>query len=155
MRTVLRRLLDVALLGALATVVIYATLLVVKVSKGYSRTESVPENMVRLEIVDGSGVDGLVERVVDEISGRTDMKLAIQVIKTVRFDLRPVPHTLVIARDENSQEAAGLLADRLGLDSDQVVYKPLEHNSHHATVTLVLGSEAEQQFPGDINTTEN
>jgi len=48
----------------------------------------------------------------------------------------------VISR-RRDKAAAVLLAERLGIDPDDVIYEPLEHNTRHVSATLLLGQDYE------------
>lgn len=155
MRPGVLRFLNVTLVVVLATVSVYAVLLVIKVSKGYSRTQETPEYTVRLEVVDASGVKGFARRVKKEISEHSDMTLEVQVVRTVPFDLRDIPETMLIARDEDKQDAARELARRIGLNPDEVDYRPLANNTDQIGATLVLGSLSAEQLFLEPTYTEN
>ena len=140
MRKVLRRTLDSLLLTVLAVVVIYIVFLAVKVSRGYSQTQGGPERTVRLQIVDGSGVEGMTKRVRQLLKETSDAELAVEVVESKRFDLHQVARSFLIVREED-RSAAEILARRLGLDLNEITSRPLENNRLFVTVTLVLGSE--------------
>lgn len=139
-RKVLRRAFDSLLLTIVAVVAVYAVFLAVKVNRGYSQTQSGPERIVRLQIVDGSGVTGMTRQVRRILKERSDAELAVEVVEAKNFDLHQVARSFLIAREED-RTAAEMLARRLGLDPGEVAYKPLENNRLYVTVTLVLGSE--------------
>lgn len=136
---------DLVLLATLVVVTVYLVLLVQKVHGGYSGTQKTPEYLVRLQVVDGSGSDGLAQAVTARITEIGSPQLAVQVVETVAFDIRPVPRSFVIARNEDT-DAARALAEEVGLEPDEVVFKPLENNFRHITATLVLGRDAEERF---------
>lgn len=132
---------DVAIVAVAVLSLIYVAALAVNVVSGYSVTAATPERMVRLQVVDGIGDKELVRDVVALLRERADLELSVEVVERVRFDLREVPRTFIIARTED-QSTARLLAQRLGLDPDEVTRKPLDQNSRFVTATLVLGQDA-------------
>jgi LytR cell envelope-related transcriptional attenuator len=138
-RRVLGRVLDSLLLTVLAVVVAYAVLLTVKVSRGYSQTQGGPDRIVRLQIVDGSGETGLTKQVRQLLKAGSDAELAVEVVESTRSDRHKVARSFLIAREEDRSTAESL-AQRLGLDPEEVTYRPLVNNRLNVTVTLVLGS---------------
>jgi len=140
MKKTLRRVLDSFLLTVLAVVAVYLVLLAVQVSRGYSQTESSPDRLLRLQIVDGSGEAGLTRRARQLLKERSDGELAVEVVESKRFDRHEVARTFLIAREED-RSTAELLARRLGLDPEEVIYRPLDNNRRYVTVTLVLGAD--------------
>ena len=124
---------------------VYVVMLAVDILSGYSVTAAVPEKVMRVQIVDGSGISGMTRRVLDRLNEVSDIEMTIEVVDKVRFDLRDLPRSFIIAREED-QSAARLLAERLGLDPDEVTDKPLENNSRYVTTTLVLGQDAQDRM---------
>jgi hypothetical protein len=123
-----------------AVAVVYMIFLAVKVTRGYSQTQSGPERLVRLQIVDASGEDGMTKRARQILADRSDKELAVEIVESNRFDRHKVTRSFLIAREED-RTTAELLAQRLGLDPDEVTYRPLAHNRLYIAVTLVLGSD--------------
>lgn len=136
----LRRVYDSVLLTLVAVVTVYMLFLAVKVTRGYSQTQSGPEKVVRLQIVDGSGEAGMTRRAGEVLEEKSDSALAVEVVESKRFDRHKVTRSFLIAREED-RTGAELLAQRLGLDPDEVIYRPLANNRLFVTVTLVLGSD--------------
>jgi len=130
--------------GALIVVVAvlgYVVQMVVRVNRGYSATEEAPEYVVRLQVLNASGqarVPGNVKAFIDRCS---DRRMRVDVVTTDRFELRSVPQSFIIARDQD-RTAARLLALRLGFKPDQVVYRQLPDNDKYIDATLVLGADA-------------
>jgi threonine dehydratase len=112
----------------------------IRISRGVTRTLDPPEHEVRLQVLNGCGVDGLAASVADAWADYTDADLHVVVVDTDNFDLHNVAESFIISRQEN-RTAARLLADRVGLNPDQVVYKSLENNYRDVTATLVLGAD--------------
>jgi hypothetical protein len=110
-----------------------------KVVGSYTVEEPTPAYSMRLQVVDASSTGVLLKKLVQDIEAVSDMKLEIKVAETSRFDVRPVAGSFVISRQEDLT-ASRMLAVRLGLDPDQVEYRPLEDNRRLITSTLVVGS---------------
>jgi len=140
-----RRILDVTLIVMAAAVVGYLVLFAVKVGTGYSRTLSVPERTVRLQIVNASGTRGLSSGVIARLKELSDLELTVRVVDLSYFDLEETQHSFVVSREIDC-ETARLLARRLGLDPDAVEYRELEHNTGYITATLILGRDTQEKL---------
>ena len=139
-RRLVGRVCDATLVLATTALVVYMGFISYKVVGGYTAEEPTPAHSVRVQVVDASLTGILLKKLVPDIEAVSDMKLEIKVAETGRFDVRPVAGSFVISRQEDLT-AARLLAARLGLDPDQVEYKPLEDNRGLITATLVVGTD--------------
>jgi hypothetical protein len=139
LRKALRRVIDSLLLTVLAVVAVYLVMLVVKVNRGYSQTQGGAERVARLQIVDGSGEKGLVKQARKLVAEVSDSQLAVEIVESERFERSPVARSFLIAREED-RTSAEILARKLGLEEDDITYRPLENNRQHVTLTLVLGA---------------
>ena len=128
--------------SALLIVLLYQLTSTLTVAGGISRVIDRPTHLVRLQVVNGSGVKGLMREVSKRLSDYADSVLEVRVVDVVDFDLRKLPRSFVISREQN-KTAAALLAKKLGLDPSEVVYRPLEHNSRQVSATLVVGKDYE------------
>lgn len=134
------RTLEVIIAAVFGLVVLYVVSMSIRVSRGVSRTIDEPEHEVRLQVLNGCAVNGLAARVADTWSDYIDSDLHVVVVDADNFDLHNVAESFIISRQEN-RIAARLLAERVGLNPDQVVFKPLENNYRDVTATLVLGTD--------------
>ena len=103
-------------------------------------TVDTPAHVVRLHIVDGSDDEKALEAVQGYLEKIQDNELEIEIAAVEPSSAVEVEETLVISRQPDLT-AAKLIARRLGLRSDRVFYKPLEHNLDQVTVTLILGHD--------------
>jgi hypothetical protein len=140
MRRLIGRVCDGTLVLATTALVVYIGFISHKVVGSYTVEEPTPAHSVRLQVVDASSTGVLLKKLVPNIEAVSDMKLEIKVAETRRFDVRPVAESFVISREEDLT-ASRLLAVRLGLNPDQVEYKPLEDNRGLITATLVVGTQ--------------
>jgi hypothetical protein len=131
--------LDLGLILAAAAAVFYIVSTSGKVVSGYSAEDPTARYRVRLQLIDATRPDDTVRPSARAIEALSDMDLAIEVVESDRFDLRSVDKSVVIARQEHLS-AARLLAARLGLEPDDVEYKPLVNNRNFVTATLIFGS---------------
>jgi len=113
-----------------------------RVVKGITQAAESPTYQVRLEVVNGSGKEGLAKQVAKRLDGYADADLEITVVDRSDFGRTKIAKTFIIARQAD-KTAAHLLASRLGLDPADVTYKPLEHNMRQVSVTLVIGEDFE------------
>jgi len=140
MRRLIGRVCDVSLVLATAALAVYIGFISHKIIGSYTVEEPTPAHSVRLQVVDASSSGVLLKKLIPDIEAVSDMKLEIKVAETSRFDVRPVAESFVISRQEDLT-ASRLMAVRLGLNPNQVEYKPLEDNRGLITATLVVGSD--------------
>lgn len=131
---------EVLLLVAALAVLVFAVVYSVRITTGVSRNIGTPAYAIRLQIVNGCGVQGAETRLAAHVNGFTDSDLDITVVDAGMFDLRKVTNSFVISRIQDVR-AARMLAARAGLDPSEVIYEPLENNVRSITATLVLGDD--------------
>ena len=142
------RFLEVGIVAAFLLVMLYVASVFVRVSSGYSETVESPDHVVRLQILNGCGVVGLAARVADKIADYRDSDMEIKVVDTDNFKIRKVARTFLISRREDRYPAE-MLAVKLGLDPQEVVFKSLVNNHSQVSATLVLGEDFETiKLPG-------
>jgi len=134
------RVLELLIAVLFVVVLVYVVSLSIRVSRGVSRTLESPAHVVRLQILNGCGINGLAARVADGLADYTDVDLVIKVVDTDNFNLSRVSETFVLSRLED-RSAATVLAQKLGLSADGITFKPLENNYRQVTATLVLGED--------------
>ena len=137
------RVLEIVIGTAFVLVIIYVLSVTVKVSRGVSRTIDTPGETVRLQVLNGCGVQSLAGKTADLLSDYRDEDIEVMVVDTDNFSVREVPRTFLISR-EKDKTAAVMLAKKLGLEASDVAYRPLDNNYRHVSVTLVLGQDYEQ-----------
>ncbi len=137
------RILEIVIGTAFVVVLIYIVSVAVKVTTGVSKTIDTSAQTIRLQVLNGCGVRGQANRTADKLSGYMDHDLEIMIVDTDNFDARDIKRTFLISRDKDKTSAV-MLAGKLGLDSSEIVYRPLENNYRHVSVTLVLGEDYEE-----------
>ena len=118
----------------------YVGLYVVRVGRGVTKDADIRLQVVRLQVLNGCGVNGLADTIGRQLNGAADDQMEIRVVDSDDMDLRRVKRSFVISRTENTH-AARELAGRLGLDPSEVIFEPLENNIRQITATLVLGDD--------------
>ena len=136
------RLLELGVLATFLLVVLYIISVSVRITTGVSETLDSPEHVVRLQILNGCGVNGLASKVADALADYSDPDLEIEVIDTDNFDLRKVTRTFLISRQKD-ERGGTILAEKIGLDPSEIVFEPLENNYRQVSVTLILGEDWE------------
>ncbi len=136
------RFLELAIVAIFTLVAIYAASFAIRITHGFSKTIEAPEYVIRLQILNGCGEDGAANRVAGAIPGRTKLPLEVKVIDVDDFDSYDVAETFIISRQKDT-EAAKLLAEQLGIDSDKVIYQKMENNYRRISATLVMGKDYE------------
>ncbi len=134
--------LGVGIGSALLVALLYLFASTLAVVGGISRVTNRPTHLVRLQVVNGTGVEDPMREIVKRLSNYADSALEVRVVDTVDFDLSELSSSFVISR-ETDRTAAELLAMKLGLDPSEVVYRPLDHNSRQVSATLVVGRDFE------------
>ncbi|MEA2031337.1 MAG: hypothetical protein U9N55_07065 [candidate division Zixibacteria bacterium] len=126
-----------AVLGlAFVAVATYVTLITTKVVSGVSLTAETPDHVVNLRVLD-AGV-GDAKAVVNDIIPYLKSDFEIRIVETAVFEVNNLTHSFVISHEKNRDNAIAL-AERLGLNPDEIIYKPLEYNNIQASATLVAG----------------
>jgi len=124
-------------------ILVYLITISVKVGTGISQTISGPDQVIRLQVLNACGVAGLAAQTGSSLSGYRGKDFEIVLAETDNFEVRSLPHSIIVSRIENTVPAR-LLAEHVGLDPSEVVYRPLENNMKHISVTLILGEDYEQ-----------
>jgi len=148
------RLLELAIIGIFALVAIYAASFAIRITHGLSKTIETPEHVIRLQILNGCGVDGAANHVAEKITGLIKIPLEAKIIDVDNFKIYDVKKTFIISRDEDLT-ASRLLAGQLGLDGDEIEYSPMENNYRNINATLVIGSDYISIFNASRKNKEN
>ncbi len=130
-----------AIVAIFALVFIYAASFAIRITHGISKTVDSPEYTIRLQILNGCGVDGAAARVARSIDKLVKLPLEVTVIEVDDFNSYQVAKSFLIAR-ENDKHPVEILADQLGLDND-ITYEPVENNYRAITATLIIGGDYE------------
>ncbi len=125
---------------ALIPIFIYLGSITVKLVQGVSLSEKLPEYTMRLQVLDMTKSTVSIGKVKNLVGLCEDSELIIDIIDFDSMTVQSIDSTFVIGR---SEDLAGpkLLASRLGLNSEDVIYRPLENNRAQITATLVLGED--------------
>ena len=134
-----RRLADMVLVVAAILMVIYAVSVAARVFDSYTIARSTPFSSIRLQVIDASGETGLLAAALSDMEAIADETMALKIVETTDFDLRRVNGSFVVSRQIDCR-AARILAERLGLEPDEVEYRPLVNDRRQITATLVLGT---------------
>lgn len=107
-----------------------------------STTATTPDTLVRLQVVNASGVKGVGRDLAARLTDMSDGDIEIIVVDMRSFELRRLSRSMVISRQPDS-EGARKLAGKLGLDPSTVAYEPLPYDADLISVTLVVGEDHE------------
>ena len=136
------RFLELAIVAILALVIIYGASFAIRITHGYSRTIVIPKYGVRLQVLNGCGINGAAARIAKVISGMIEQPLELSIIEMSDFSSYHIEKSFMISREKETK-ATKILAEQLGLESDDILYEPLEDNYKSITSTLVLGGDFE------------
>lgn len=134
------RYLEILIAGTFVVLLIYMASFTIRVTRGVSRTIDPPRHTIRLQVLNGCGTPRLAATMSDQLAQYRDVDLEIAIVDTDNFTSLTIDSSFVISR-EKDMTAAQVLADKLGLSREAVLYKPLENNYRHVSVTLVLGAD--------------
>ena len=107
---------------------------------GISRTVDTPDHTLVVELLDCSSDGRFSTGIAERIEKLSDASLEIEVVSHDRMRLTQKMASFIIARREDKQ-AAEELARRMGLNPDDVVVRPLEHESPQLEASIVLGDD--------------
>jgi len=127
----------VVLFGA---VMIYAYSFAKKITWGADNEAQGPVMMVRVQVLNGCGIKGAAGEVADFLKRTPDPTYQFDVVDEGNFATFDVTETLVLDRGE-AREAARIVAERLGVDSDHVLSQPLTENVLDIDVSILLGKD--------------
>ncbi len=137
------RYLELLIAATFVVLLVYVASFTVRITRGVSRTIEPPANQIRLQVLNACGISGLAVKIADELSGYSDDEMQIKIVDTDNFETMNLDSSFVISRVPD-RGSARLLARRLGLDDDAVIFKPLDEDYRNVTVTLVLGADYER-----------
>ena len=136
------KLLEMAIVAIFALVLIYGASFAIRITHGLTKTVESPDFVVRLQILNGCGIDGAAGKVARELPKLIKLPLEINIIDVADFDSYHVKESFLILREKNL-EGAEILAGQLGLDPNRSVFEPIENNTRTISATLVLGEDFE------------
>lgn len=131
---------ELAIVAITALVVIYVISFAIRVTHGFSSTLETPEHIVRLQVLNGCGIDGAAGQVATALNRSIQMPIELSVVEVTDFNSYHVENSFLISRESNIR-AATALAKQIGLETDNIVYQPIENNYRSINVTLVLGDD--------------
>lgn len=136
------RFLELAIAAILALVIIYGASFAIRITHGFSRTIDIPKYGIRLQILNGCGINGAAARIAKVIPGMIEQPLEISIIDMSDFSSYHIKKSFLISREKETK-ATKILAEQLGLGDDNILYEPLEDNYKSITSTLILGEDFE------------
>jgi hypothetical protein len=136
------RFLELAIVAILALVIIYGASFAIRITHGFSRTIDMPEYGVRLQILNGCGINGAAARVAKVLPGVVGRPLELSIMDMSDFSSYHIEKTFLISRDKDTKPTR-ILAEQLGLEDDDIQYEPIDDNYKSITATLVLGEDFE------------
>jgi hypothetical protein len=132
--------LEMAIVAIFALVLIYGASFAIRITQGLSKTVEAPDYVIRLQVLNGCGIDGAAGRVARQLPKQIKLPLDIDVVDVGDFNSYHVNNTFLILREKNLG-GADILAEQIGLDPDNSVYEPINNNVRSISATLVLGED--------------
>ena len=134
------RILNYSLLALAAITVIFVASLFIKITNGVAKTVETPEQIIRLQLANGSSEITAIDEVEKFMNNYKDDKIDLLVVEKREFTKREIARSFIVSRTKDKTSAENL-AKKLGLETDNITYKPLENNYNQVSVTLVLGND--------------
>jgi len=132
------------LIGVLSLVVlVFASSTVLKILSG--ETSSLPEELsyLRVQVLNGCGVSRAAAGMASIVRDIGIPSVDFDVIDEDNFETYEVSETMILVRDERATLDAHRLAERLGINPDNVVSQHLEDNYLSLDLTIILGNDFE------------
>lgn len=134
--------LDLALIGMAVVVIV----LIASTAMRFVRAETkslapVELTVLRTQISNACGTKGIANQVADVLQSLNDDALKFDVVDMNNYDNFDLPQSLVLVRDSAYLYAKPLLAARLGIQPENVYYKPLTDNFLAVQVSVVVGKD--------------
>jgi hypothetical protein len=107
---------------------------------------------LRVQVLNGCGVDKAAATMGSIIRDAGIPNVEFDVIDKDNFETFDVSATMILVRDEAALEDAVSLAERLGIDPQNVVVQQLEDNYLSLDVTVILGEDFESIAGGFAST---
>jgi hypothetical protein len=139
------RLLEMAIVIILALVIIYGASFAIRITHGLSRTVDSPDYVIRLQILNGCGVDGAAARVSAKLARVVRLPIEVNVVDVGDFNSYHVGSSFIISRVKDLTPAR-ILAEQIGCETESIIFEPIENNYRSITMTLVLGEDFEKIF---------
>lgn len=139
-KELLKQVTNYVLIAGFALTIVFLVMMVFKISGGVAKTVDTPDIKIRLQVTHNDPPPENYQTLISSLDEYTDSQLEIHLIDSELFDLRPIAQTMVISR-EADRLPAQKLSELLGLNPDDVIYKPLENNYDQISVTLVVGED--------------
>lgn len=142
-KELLKQITNYALVVGFGLTVIFLVTMVIKINGGIAKTVDTPDTMIRLQVTGNDPRPEHYGQLIDSLENYADSEIEIKLVDSETFDLRPLAQTMIISRIPDKAPATKL-AELLGLDPDDIVYKPLENNFDQISVTLVIGNDLDK-----------
>ncbi|MCH9025372.1 MAG: hypothetical protein IH931_08570 [candidate division Zixibacteria bacterium] len=123
-----------------AAYTIYEISFLIKLTSGITVEKQVPANQADVEIVYSKGNLLSAEFVAKKLTDLTGGDLAVSVVGMEALEGRLLHKSLVISRQKNTK-IAEMVAEKIGIDNSNVIYRAPIDKDMSPTVTLVLGED--------------
>ncbi|MDF1543979.1 MAG: LytR C-terminal domain-containing protein [bacterium] len=136
------------LVVAFSVAVVYATVVVGRLTNEVSYELKLPDNIVRLQVLNASSDAGAMRELCQFLSEYKSDQVEFMVVDSSKVNRLSVSETIVISR-EADLTAAVLTSELVGCDPSLLKFKPLEFNTDLVTVSIVIGDDIDMQQIND------
>jgi len=110
------RLFDLALIVVSVSVVVLLSSTAIRFVQGESKTLPLELTILRTQISNGCGVNGIASRFADWVKRQNDDILKYDIIDISNYDNSAIPNTMVLVRNPLAWPKADMIAQRLGIN---------------------------------------
>jgi LytR cell envelope-related transcriptional attenuator len=142
------RLFDLALIFVSLSVVVLLSSTAIRFVRGESKTLPPELTILRTQITNGCGVDGIASRFAEWVKKQNDDILKYDIIDISNYDNSAIPNTMVLVRNPLAWPKANMIAQRLGIDKENIVRSDLKDNFLALDITIVVGNDYKQYADG-------
>ncbi len=142
------------LIVVFSVAVVYATVVVGRLTNEVSHEIKLPTHIVRLQVLNASSNKGAMRDLCQLLSGFQNEQLEFRIVDTSRIRRLDVPESLVISREANLT-AAILTSELVGCRPSELEFRPMEFNTDLVTVTILIGENMDMQKLRDNLITED
>ena len=142
------------LVAVFSVAVVYATVVVGRLTGEVSHEIKLPTHIVRLQVLNVSSDKSAMRDLCQLLSDFQNEQLEFRIVDTSRIGRLAVSKSLVISR-EADMTAAVLTSELVGCSPSELEFKPMEFNTDLVTVTIVIGEDIDLQKLRDNIITED
>ena len=140
-RISIKKFIDITLIVLFVLSVVYIGSTVHKVTATVTEIESFPDEIVRLQLICSCKHKDILKTAKEYFNQINNNDFEIMVVDETCTELKELPYSVVISRDENLNHAKFI--SEIVDYNEEIIFRTLENNKNFITVTIVLGNDFE------------